>query len=1052
MKTASQMLRRQLLSVILILAMVFTMVPAAVSYADESYGYQPEGVDNTANSMKLIDVCGLTEITKLEETSDYYMNRIEGTIDGTKAYKVDGIDDKSGIYFTYTMSAGMNNFNRDWFLQKNMGLIKIYKADAYGNETGDPVAEYSNGNGLLQFWGSHLTENINNHGTQMTDELYFGVEQGVLGTGTYVIVFGKNICGNNADKQLGKDIKFQFTVKAAPALDEMITIAEEFVQNVKDQNLISDTEPDRYSQAEVDKIDAAIAAARGQVDASDDEKEQASEALYTALEDFMASINFSIDSIDISGISSEVNVGDTGTAAAAVVSRPDSSQYKRVSWSVIKYSEGDSENGPAQDIPADNLTINKASGSWVAAYSGTVWVKAASVKDEARCKYMKVEIKAEEGVLAVNVSEKTMTVQQQVEKVLSAAGESLSDVTSLKVFTTGEGSLNSEDIQYINSMPQLTVLNMKNAALTSLPESAFSGHSALEEVVLPDSLQSIGQRAFYNCASLKKIEIPAAVESIGGGAFAGCTAMDETLVIHAAYPPTYVTNGITTGDAFDGVAGKDTPSSVKSISVPYSCAADYKAKQGWRSFSIIEGEQQILKINFTASGTLQQAAEAAMKEAGTTEDQVTDLIITSPEGVQLSRSDDVNGYLQTHFLYATTIDVSGTEFEDNKCNANTFKERISLKHISLPESTTTIGGTCFYGCKNLREIVLPESLGNMGTGAFGECNLADKTVVSHAVEPPEFSGTVFPDQVTEILVPPQSVEAYKTTTGWNQYRDHIASSVTMALNKTSVTLEAPASCTLTASPSVYGGDPDDVTVKWSSSNTSVAKVSASMGKSVTVTALKAGSATITASDITGNVTAVCTVTVKAMAAPKTVKAASAAYNKTKVTWTGVSGASGYEVFRATKKTGTYTKIRTLTASARSYTDTGRATGTTYYYKVRAYKTVNKTNYAGSYSAIVSAKPALAKVSSVKTKKNGTRKIKVSWKRVTGASGYTVARSLKKTKSYKTVKTIKSGKTVSYTTGKLKKGKKYYFKVRAYRTVSGKKVYGAYSSVVSRVAR
>lgn len=145
-------------------------------------------------------------------------------------------------------------------------------------------------------------------------------------------------------------------------------------------------------------------------------------------------------------------------------------------------------------------------------------------------------------------------------------------------------------------------------------------------------------------------------------------------------------------------------------------------------------------------------------------------------------------------------------------------------------------------------------------------------------------------------------------------------------------------------------------------------------------------------------------------------------------------------------------MRTLSASARNYTDTGLKTGTTYYYKVRAYKTVSGTRHLGAYSAVVNAKPVLAKAKKVKAKRAGKQKIRVSWKRVTGATGYKVYRSTKKNKGFKAVKTIKKAKTVKYTTKRLKKGKRYYFKVRAYRTVSGKKVYSAYSSRVSCKAR
>ncbi|MCM1499820.1 MAG: fibronectin type III domain-containing protein, partial [Clostridium sp.] len=50
--------------------------------------------------------------------------------------------------------------------------------------------------------------------------------------------------------------------------------------------------------------------------------------------------------------------------------------------------------------------------------------------------------------------------------------------------------------------------------------------------------------------------------------------------------------------------------------------------------------------------------------------------------------------------------------------------------------------------------------------------------------------------------------------------------------------------------------------------------------------------------------------------------------------------------------------------------------------------------------------------------------------------------------YKLVKTINKGKTVSYTQSKLKKGTKYTFKVRAYKSAGGQKVYGAYSKTKS----
>lgn len=45
--------------------------------------------------------------------------------------------------------------------------------------------------------------------------------------------------------------------------------------------------------------------------------------------------------------------------------------------------------------------------------------------------------------------------------------------------------------------------------------------------------------------------------------------------------------------------------------------------------------------------------------------------------------------------------------------------------------------------------------------------------------------------------------------------------------------------------------------------------------------------------------------------------------------------NGYTISRATSETGTYTQVASLGAAARSWTDTGRTAGLTYWYRVRA---------------------------------------------------------------------------------------------------------------------
>lgn len=80
-----------------------------------------------------------------------------------------------------------------------------------------------------------------------------------------------------------------------------------------------------------------------------------------------------------------------------------------------------------------------------------------------------------------------------------------------------------------------------------------------------------------------------------------------------------------------------------------------------------------------------------------------------------------------------------------------------------------------------------------------------------------------------------------------------------------------------------------------------------------------------------------------------------------------------------------------------------------------------------------------------TLKKGKKYAVIKFKKVKNAQGYEIFRSSKKNSGYKK---IKDTKKTSYKNKKLKSKKKYYYKVRAYRTINGKKYYSSYSSVKS----
>ena len=543
-----------------------------------------------------------------------------------------------------------------------------------------------------------------------------------------------------------------------------------------------------------------------------------------------------------------------------------------------------------------------------------------------------------------------------------------------------------------------------NLYFDKLTRKITSCDAGVTRAVIPDTaggmaVLGIDYMAFAGCDQLAYVRIPQSVTSIGERAFWGCVSLTDVTI------PQSVTD---IGDAAFG-----------------EC-------YGLRSARLPQGIDRLGHSVFWCCNSLTR--------------------ITIPQGVT-----SIDGYA--------------------------FYNCTQLARVALPDSVTLVDRAAFSGCDQLRQVyyagsaaqwsrvkkatlnsALEEAVVHCGAAAFTEVSsvaLNRSTARLRVGETLALRATVNPAHATDRTVTwkssnPTAISVDNrgvVTAKWagsariTATADGLSATCTVtaaipvsriSLNKASISIDVGKTRALKAA--VQPSNATDQTVVWKSSNPKVAAVN---GKGV-VTAKKAGTAQISAT--AGGRRAVCAVTVT-LARPSGFKAASAGYRSVRVRWKKVAGASGYEVYRAASKNGKYKKIATVKkSSATAYTDKTAATGKKYSYKVRAFQTVSGKKQRGAYSATASAR-AVPAPPSLAFKKASSTSIRLSWKRVAGASGYEVQISTAgKTKGFQRLAVIKKGKATSYTTKKLRRKKTYYCRIRAYRMVSGKKVYGDWSAV------
>ena len=211
--------------------------------------------------------------------------------------------------------------------------------------------------------------------------------------------------------------------------------------------------------------------------------------------------------------------------------------------------------------------------------------------------------------------------------------------------------------------------------------------------------------------------------------------------------------------------------------------------------------------------------------------------------------------------------------------------------------------------------------------------------------------------------------------------------------------------------------------------------SASVSSAGEVTAKKIGTVkiTVSAAATAKYLAASKTVTVKVVpAATKNVTSVNTAAG-VRLSWKKVTGATGYIVYCGNRKAAQIKKGSTVTFTDKK----AKTNGKKYTYKVIAKASTGNSTLSKSLTTLYLSNPSLKSL-----KKAAAKKIKINWTENKKADGYRIQYSTDSGfRKNNLSTTVKKAVNVTAVIGNLKKGKTYYVRIRAYKTM-GKKTYSS----------
>mgnify|MGYP001053559592 FL=1 len=574
---------------------------------------------------------------------------------------------------------------------------------------------------------------------------------------------------------------------------------------------------------------------------------------------------------------------------------------------------------------------------------------------------------------------------------------------------------------------KLTTINFPST-LTTIEDSAFSGCESLPEAILPSGVEKIESNAFKNCKSLKKAVVPDTVSSIGSSAFYGCEALtditlgsklkkidSQTFYGCTALPSIVIPYNVTTiGDSAFVNCTKLTQ-----ITVPRNTASIESNAFSYPRKMTMYGPSGCYAQTYANGKGIKYVAQ--------------DIHATS------IRLDITNKTAEYYDEFQLTATIAPQNFTD------------AVTWTSSNEDVATVSDTGYVEVCGVGTAVITVTAGNVKAACtvtvpqlidwieFDEDEIELKSGETYQLRPDispsnatnkKLKYTSSDTKVAEVsasgLVTAKSEGEARIRAAATDGSDEYAvcyvtvtgkAKVTgITLNQTSATLGRGKKLALKAaiSPS-YASNKK---VVWKSANTKVATVDGS--GNVTAKAPGRTKITVTSAE-NSSYQASCTVTVP--------------YNITYKLNKGKNNASNPSTYYGKK-------ITLKNPSRKGYTFAGWYTDAKFKKKIKTIESSAKCDYT-LYAKWT--KVNVAKVSITSAKNSKSKQILLKYKKISGIKGYEISYSTDK--KFKKAVTRKNTTKTSYTISKLKKGKTYYVRIRAYKVDStGKKVYGKYTSV------